>query len=171
MHFMAFPDNGIATTESLASDITTLADLEFQGEVPVSREHDQLPSSVEEYKAQQTSTKVLGTMEIDQADNVHDQLPNIEDYKVDHGDIQPISSGKKTLRCLGIALVVLVAMVAIIVVPLVIIENNRDGNGDNGPPSRPSRILDSYELETACTQFFSHILWIEWVFYTTGVAK
>ena len=132
MHLMASLEDDIATTESVASDMTVLGDLEIQGEVPVSREHDQLPSSVEEYMAQQTPTKVLGTMEIDQAGNVHDQLPNIEDYKLDHGGIQSISSGKNTLRYLGIALVVLAAMVAIIVVPVVLVKN--------GSPSRESRI-------------------------------
>jgi hypothetical protein len=139
---MTFVGDDIATTESLASDITTLLnedDVEFQGEVPaVSQDHDQLPSSVEEYKAQQTSSKVLGTMEIDQADYVQDQLPNIEDYKVDHGDVTNISSGKKTLRCLGIALAVLVAMVVIVVVPWGIIVNDR--NGDGSPSSSVSRI-------------------------------
>ena len=128
---MTFLEDNIATTESLAS-ITPLADLEFQGEIPASREHDQRPSSVEEYKAQQTSNEALGTMEMDQAGYVHEHLPNVEDYKVDHGDIQPISFGKNTLHCLGVALVVLVAMVAIIGVPLALVKN--------GPPSRESRI-------------------------------
>jgi hypothetical protein len=126
---MTFLDDDIASTASLASDITTLDDVEFQGQgtpAAVSQDHDQLPS-VEEYKAQQTSTKVLGTMEIEQADNHHDQLPNIEDYKASHGGMEPKSSGKKTLRCLGIALVVLAATVAIIVVPVVLVANDRKG--------------------------------------------
>jgi hypothetical protein len=146
---MTFLGDDIATTESLASDITTLADVEVRGEVPaVSQEHDRLPSVEEEDKAKQISTKVLGTTEIGQADNNHDQLPkNNEDYNADRGGITSISSGKKTLRCLGIALAVLVAMVVIVVVPLVLVANNRNGNGNgngNGsnsgsPSSSPSR--------------------------------
>jgi hypothetical protein len=137
---MTFLNPDIASTESLASDITPFDDVEFQGEVPVSVpvQHDQLPS-VEEYKAQQTSTKVLGTMEIDQADNVHDQLPSIEDYKIDH-EIKPMSSGRKTLRCLGITLLVFVATVAIIVVPVAIIKNDSDGSVNNNPSKSVSRI-------------------------------
>jgi preprotein translocase subunit SecG len=141
-------DDAAATERSLASDITPLDDVEFQGDVPalVPVQHDQLPS-IEEYKAQQTSTKVLGTIEIDQADDVHDQLPSIEDYKIDH-EIKPMSSGKKTLRCLGITLLVLVATVAIIVVPVVLLKDDSDdgglfGNGNNnnnlGNPNNPSK--------------------------------
>jgi hypothetical protein len=113
-----------AATESLASDIAPINDVESQGDAPASVpvQPGQLPS-VEEYKAQRTSTKVLGTMEIDQADNVHDQLRSIEDYKIDH-EIELMSFGRKKLRCLGITSLVLVATVAIIVVPVVVIKND-----------------------------------------------
>jgi hypothetical protein len=157
---MTFMDDDNSTAAmSLASTTntcTTLDDVELQGSVL--HDHDQLPS-VEEYKAQQqqtTTTKVLGTMEIDQADGtgtVHDQLPNIEDYKVDH-DIKPISGGNKSLRCLGIASVVMVVLVTVIVVPLAIVQNDSNGGGlfgigsssssnsnnSNNPPKFVSRI-------------------------------
>jgi preprotein translocase subunit SecG len=84
-------------------------------------------------------------MEIDQADNVHDQLPSIEDYKIDH-EIKPMSSGRKTLRCLGISLLVLVATVAIIVVPVMLLKDDSDGGGffgtgnnNLGNPNNPSK--------------------------------
>jgi hypothetical protein len=132
------------TVESLASTTATLDDVELQGEVPVPQEHDQLPP-VEQYKAQQTSSKVLGTMEIEQADNAHDQLPNIEEYKVDH-DSEPISSRKTSLRSLGIALVVLVVMVTIIVVPLVLTKNDHDDDdGSSGSVSRIPAVADYLE--------------------------